>query len=79
VLYASTDFRSLCIQNFNVLKSRVLRVLQYNMDGIKVESESDEMDPLYLRNKTCFNDGRLSFTFVTVNNEPQVRFQLSLM
>jgi hypothetical protein len=49
------------------------------MDGIKVESESDEMDPLYFRNETCFDDERGSFTFVTVNNEPQVRLQLSLM
>jgi hypothetical protein len=48
------------------------------MDGIKVEADSDEMDPLYIRNETCLDDGRVSFTFVTVNNEPQVRFQLSL-
>jgi hypothetical protein len=44
------------------------------MDGIKVESESDEMDPLYLRNETCFDVGRVTFTLVTVNNETQVSF-----
>jgi hypothetical protein len=43
------------------------------MDGIKVEPDSDEMDPLSSRDETRLDDGRVSFTFVAVNNEPQVR------
>jgi hypothetical protein len=42
------------------------------MDGIKAESDSDEMDVLSSHIETR-DDERVPFTFVTVNNEPEVR------